>query len=435
MRLELQNVGRINQASVEVNGITVIAGENDTGKTTIGKVFYCLLMTFMNIDTMLDNQTNLSIYEALCGLVERVDLENITSDFFLGFFQQICDNKEEFIKNPDALKAFIEKASASLHDFENNASLENALRAILGEEIETDFLRTRRNDRIDTVFERILSILKTDVVASKRKALEETLAAEFKGQIGNVYSEETMSFMSLETDSGEAINVRIKDNEDITLKKSTNIGFGTAYIDGSAALDVLNADVVTSYDHKATHINWLVEMLTTKFIKEEAGESSASEKLTRILERLNRVCDGEIVRGEDCYVYISPQCEKPLPLSYISDGQKLFLILKTILMKGNLGEGAMLILDNPENHLHPEWQLSLAEIVVLLQKEFGVRILVNTHSPYLLRGIETYSARYDVSERCKYYLAEAKDEQAHITDVTKCVEAIYRLLYHPLESI
>lgn len=130
-----------------------------------------------------------------------------------------------------------------------------------------------------------------------------------------------------------------------------------------------------------------------------------------------------------------PQCEKPLPLSYISDGQKLFLILKTILMKGNLGEGAMLILDNPENHLHPEWQLSLAEIVVLLQKEFGVRILVNTHSPYLLRGIETYSARYDVSERCKYYLAEAKDEQAHITDVTKCVEAIYRLLYHPLESI
>lgn len=38
MRLEIKNIGRIEEASIEMNGITVIAGENDTGKSTVGKV-------------------------------------------------------------------------------------------------------------------------------------------------------------------------------------------------------------------------------------------------------------------------------------------------------------------------------------------------------------------------------------------------------------
>lgn len=37
MILSLKNIGKVESAKVELNGITVIAGENDTGKSTIGK--------------------------------------------------------------------------------------------------------------------------------------------------------------------------------------------------------------------------------------------------------------------------------------------------------------------------------------------------------------------------------------------------------------
>ena len=33
MKLTLKNIGKIGDASVEINGITVIAGENNTGKS------------------------------------------------------------------------------------------------------------------------------------------------------------------------------------------------------------------------------------------------------------------------------------------------------------------------------------------------------------------------------------------------------------------
>ncbi|MDM8546452.1 ATP-binding protein, partial [Candidatus Venteria ishoeyi] len=40
IRLTLHNIKIIKDASIEFSGLTVIAGKNDTGKTTIGKYLY-----------------------------------------------------------------------------------------------------------------------------------------------------------------------------------------------------------------------------------------------------------------------------------------------------------------------------------------------------------------------------------------------------------
>ncbi len=50
MKLELKNVGKIKYADVELNGITVIAGENNTGKSTIGKMLFCIFHSFYKIE-------------------------------------------------------------------------------------------------------------------------------------------------------------------------------------------------------------------------------------------------------------------------------------------------------------------------------------------------------------------------------------------------
>ncbi len=40
MKLHLKNVGKVRSAAIEINGITVIAGENNTGKSTVGKALF-----------------------------------------------------------------------------------------------------------------------------------------------------------------------------------------------------------------------------------------------------------------------------------------------------------------------------------------------------------------------------------------------------------
>jgi predicted ATP-dependent endonuclease of OLD family len=40
MKLQLENIGIIKNATIKFNGLTVIAGENDMGKTTVAKVLF-----------------------------------------------------------------------------------------------------------------------------------------------------------------------------------------------------------------------------------------------------------------------------------------------------------------------------------------------------------------------------------------------------------
>lgn len=164
-------------------------------------------------------------------------------------------------------------------------------------------------------------------------------------------------------------------------------------------------------------------------------EMAVSEKLNHILDILNQICEGKLAATEDSYAYATARLEKPLALSNVSTGLKTFLIIKTLLTNGSIEEGGTIIFDEPEIHLHPEWQLLLAEIIVLVQKEFGVHVLLNTHSPYFLNAIEVYAAKYGINDKGKYYLAVSENGVARMEDVTDNIEAIYSKLARPLQEL
>ena len=42
MKININNIGIIEEASLKINGLTVITGYNNSGKTTVGKVVYSL---------------------------------------------------------------------------------------------------------------------------------------------------------------------------------------------------------------------------------------------------------------------------------------------------------------------------------------------------------------------------------------------------------
>lgn len=124
-----------------------------------------------------------------------------------------------------------------------------------------------------------------------------------------------------------------------------------------------------------------------------------------------------------------------MDIKNISTGLKTFVIIKTLLLNGSLEDNGTIVLDEPEIHLHPEWQLLFAELIVLFQKEFGMHILLNTHSPYFLNAIEVYAAKYGIADKCKYYLAKNNDNRSNINDVTSSIDEIYKILARPLQDL
>ena len=59
---------------------------------------------------------------------------------------------------------------------------------------------------------------------------------------------------------------------------------------------------------------------------------------------------------------------------------KSFSILQLLLKNGFLQKDTLLIIDEPEAHLHPQRIVEYARMIVLLHKEIGVKFFVASHT-------------------------------------------------------
>ena len=60
----------------------------------------------------------------------------------------------------------------------------------------------------------------------------------------------------------------------------------------------------------------------------------------------------------------------------VASGIKAFGVMQLLLETHSINEEKMLIWDEPENHLHPEWQIKFAELLVRMT-QVGVPIVVS----------------------------------------------------------
>lgn len=65
MELEVMGIGRIAEAHIRLDGVTVIAGENNTGKSTIGKAALALIDGRFDLDRRMTDATRRAIRQAV----------------------------------------------------------------------------------------------------------------------------------------------------------------------------------------------------------------------------------------------------------------------------------------------------------------------------------------------------------------------------------
>jgi predicted ATPase len=77
-------------------------------------------------------------------------------------------------------------------------------------------------------------------------------------------------------------------------------------------------------------------------------------------------------------------------------------------------KGSLLIIENPEAHLHPRGQAKLAELMVLVAQS-GVQIFVETHSDHIFNGLrKAISQRKIEKDRVKVHFFELNEENISI---------------------
>ena len=152
---------------------------------------------------------------------------------------------------------------------------------------------------------------------------------------------------------------------------------------------------------------------------------------------LSNAINGKIINKDNDFYLAFDNITEPISIHNISAGLKSFTIIKMMLEEGILKEKDILVLDEPEIHLHPKWQLLYAEIIVLIQKVFNLHIVITTHSPYFLESIELFTKKHGVDDKTNYYLSDIniKENYSTINLVNDRISDIYYKMATPIEDL
>lgn len=399
MRLKLKNIGKVKSADIELSGITVIGGENNTGKSTVGKALFSIFNTFYNKDQKIHDEYVYALKKALSGAVPSIRL--LFNSSYNKAIKEILKNREEYIKNPENI---------------------------------VKYWRTKIDFNDEIPIKKIIEILQLSEEDIFNTLLTNELEREFNGQIRTMYAESS-DIGSIElTLKQKKLSITVTEEEKITYSEECKIITEPIYIDHPYLLDSL-ANKSFFRERFRNHLSNLKKILLKKKDPRVIETILINKKLENVFNTINTACSGTMVYNNARFEYQEKGKIKGLDVKNLSSGLKTFIIIKTLLETGALRENGVLILDEPEIHLHPKWQLLFAEIIVLLHKEFGMYTLINTHSPYFIEAIEVYSKKYGISN-CKYYLAENISEYvSEIRDVSDETELIYKKLAEPFKIL
>ena len=265
------------------------------------------------------------------------------------------------------------------------------------------------------------------------------ITSEFKSQINNEYTDGTGSIEL--TIKDKTVMVEVNNNLVSSIKDYFSLNTEALYLDDPFILDDLPVFYYRSriYNRVATHQSHLRAKLLNENngseIEEVVREEAITSHINKIINKIDEACNGELANTSGGIIYKSESSNKVFRMANVSTGLKTFIIIKRLLLNGSLEDNGTLILDEPEIHLHPEWQVLFAEIIVLLQKEFNMHILLNTHSPYFIEAIEVFVDKHGVKDKSCFYLAEKVDNEAIVNDVTDETEKIYKQLAEPFQVL
>ena len=425
MRLSIENVGILSKVDLEINGITVIAGENDTGKSTISKSLYAMFNGCYRLEERIINTKLNTIVDEVFEYLER----SYTPRYIPDYLREKYIGKERIVEvlqsklnlEKENIKKLVNEIVKNINE-EKNFFYSEILRRNDVDEIENDSLLEGLTKKINKIIQ-----MNDEII---NKLLEEEFIGEFNGQVNNVNSNESSQINMIIKNMNIGVEIiegkaNLKNTEDV--KK---IYSKIEYIDSISILDTLN--------RKSHHSNQLVEDLQSEKKPNLVNALEIEEKIKEIFNKVTKRGIGELVFNKTplntkvFYKSNDTNIEsKPLDIRSVSAGLKSFLIIKTLFEKGILEENGVIILDEPEVHLHPEWQVLFAELIVLIQKEFNMHILLTTHSPYFLYAVELFTKKYEINEKCKIYFSKKKDEKAILSDVTDDTGIIFKSLSTP----
>ena len=397
--ITIRNIRAIEQADIQLDGITVLGGENGCGKSTISKLVYHTLFTANHFDEIVEREKR-----AYCVAV----------------FQNICQQTIDFIYSilpslpDDAYPRKLLSADTDVRDVEEYFMQVR------------DFLKQTNYLRSD---ERYLVRLKRYFLAIRSSIPDETPSEQKTGQVS--IDDAALDFaLDFFRRQNSILDKLLKNRPLSVLFRRLNRAFEDR--DGLDQEMFYMADGgVSLFNSSAKRLGVPFDLRQVFYIDTPWLVDGDPARLRRDLRVSHRFDLLETMRNvlaeprDDDIVYpiiggfSGVENDKRIrrfeflrddgnvfDLFHCATGIKSFSIIQMLFAAGKLGKETLLILDEPEAHLHPKWTFAYAELICKLYQEHGVRFLISTHSPDMVQSLNAIAQHKNMLEAMAFYCAK-----------------------------
>ena len=418
MKISIQGIGAIKAAKIECNSVTIITGKNGSGKSTFGKAVFSLVSGIQNSIRYYDYNFIRHVQTAL-----KEELRIPYSNFSLA----------AYIGGANRFTSLLRKAPLKNKSVE--AYFEDLIKAAEGIDIASPYMTAKDNsfsnsgEDFQSYLAHRLSSFEAEYYdeAYRLKQLERCVKNEFNevfiGQVTTNHLKDIESLVSLESEfirlSFSYSNSRL-DFSDGDLR---NV-YETYFISDGNVLDELDAE--KSIASRASS----KETITTRpndhlkdFVRKQPY--NPKQELAEAFEIINRVYPYDIyIRNGRTFT-----SNNGIAISNEASGRKIFALLKYMLLNGAINKQSILVFDEPENHLHPEWQLLFCKLIKLISERTGAKMICITHSPTLLFAMDVlYRER---RENLTVYYAQLNDGYSVFEDCSSDISKAHKALSDP----
>ena len=433
MRLNITHINKIKKADIVLNGLTVIAGNNDSGKSTVGKLLFSVIKSLSNADR-LSSQSQDRIMRVNSALLYA----------YVTHAEKESGEKIKGVILPSTSTAFLKDAESFANDKRWVSQLKRKLEKI-------NIVPQQRAKIIRSIDQ--LVQLATESSNSEKmleRAFQSIIGAEFLNSICTYNTE--MSEICFSEGQGKDITIQIKENKVTEFKCKTETFVKDATLVESPLyihlIDIL-ASAQTLGEHHYFNVAGIgkdvLRPLINYHIKDMAQKLDAfrfslpDNVYSPFIQKAQTLTDN--ITGGHFYfdnakqnMYWKKGEQNYAPVN-VASGIKAFGVLQMLLETQALDESIILIWDEPENHLHPEWQIKFASVLVELAKA-GIPILISSHSPYFIQAVRYFADKLSMNDFVNYYLAEeTEDELCVLEDVTDDLNRIFMKLAQPMNEI
>lgn len=395
--IKVENLGRLKKGVAKVRPLTVLAGENGTGKSFFTKTLYSIfniinvnvlhkeLLSNLNLVDFAVNQYIKNIYKGgnntdkkltsdLLYLISQIKKEtsrgNSTNDitiYFIALSGINIDIFKKFIEHLGNLEAQPRKFN----------SVKNGIRLL-------KYGITELQNIIKNPKESYIKILDNNL---KNEILENF-------QISNIQelvSKEEKEFII----KSDIFTLSFKDNEldfNLTEEFINEISYFSRVIffESPAYWKVRDALQSAKENKRPSDLSGVPKYFydLDETLKTKSKYSSITE-LIKEYHNIKNEIGGEFVFDSGNLYFIDSSGEL-LDRNLISLGMTNLGMVGALLKHNVIDKGSFVFFDEPETNLHPKWQVLLTKILITLADN-GVNVIIATHSLDIIKALEVYT--------------------------------------------